>query len=47
MADIRNMDLQREMAIGELLQPNGIVEIARCLAIDRDNIESDGSRGAC
>src|SRR3954447_340282 len=39
VADVRNMDLQREMAIGPLFDPDGIVEIARGLAVDGDNIQ--------
>ena len=39
MTNIRYVDLQRIVAIVELLHPNGIVEIARRLAVYCDNLQ--------
>ena len=39
MADVRNVDLKRVVAVREPLHPNGVIEIARGFAIDGDDIE--------
>ena len=45
VADIGDVDLQRIIAVGQLVHPNGVVEIARRLAVDGDDIEGAESRG--
>ncbi len=39
MADIGDVDLQRIIAVRQAIHPDGIVEIARGLAIDGDDVE--------
>ena len=40
MADIRDVHLEREVAVGQPLHPDGVIEIASRLAVNRDNRES-------
>ena len=40
------MDLQREVAVRQPLHPDRVIEIARGLAVDRDNVEMRENRAA-
>ena len=46
MADVRNMDVQRVIAVRQLVHPHGVVEIARGFAVDGDDRACRGNRGA-
>src|SRR5260370_20754476 len=37
VAHVGDMDVQGEIAAGQLVDPDGVVEIARCFAVDRDH----------
>ena len=38
MADIGDMDMQREIPVGQAFDPHGIIVIAGCLAVDGDDV---------
>ena len=40
MADVGDVDVQREVAVGQAIDPDGIVEIARGFAIDGDDVHA-------
>ena len=47
VAHVRDVDLQREIAVRKLLHPNRVVKIARRLAIDRHDVERPKIAALC
>ena len=46
VADVGDMDVQRVVAVRQPVDPDGVIEIARGLAVDGDDIADRGNRAA-